>query len=264
MSELLIQLQSSDPEIRHPAITAAAGTNSSAVVEALVACLADGTRPEPERQLAAEALAKTSLPDVSGGLLPLLSSDSAFTRTMAAMGLGGQSSRDVVVALVKSLTDSVNTVRNWAERSLLGMGAAVQEHGVESLIGLLSHEMTLSRAPAARLLGGGRDRRAMEPLIKMAENDTDWLARMGAIKALGDLGIPEALPVILKSLQSDAKNRVRAAAAESIGKMRPDQAESILRSVLETDEDDGVQKTAGEALRSLGFEVTEINDDGWE
>lgn len=264
MSELLTHLQSSDPEVRHAAIAAAAGTSSSADVDALVARLANGAIPEPERQLVAEALAKTSLPDVAKGLLPLLSSDSAFTRTMAAMGLGGQSSREVVIALVKSLTDSVNTVRNWAERSLLGMGAAVQENGVEALIGLLSYEVTLSRAPAARLLGGTHDRRALVPLIKMAESDSDWLARMGAVKALGDLGLPEALPVILKSLQSDPKNRVRAAAAESIGKMRPDQAESILRSVLETDEDDGVQKTAGEALRSLGFEVTEINDEGWE
>lgn len=264
MSELLVQLQSPEPEVRHAAIAAAAWTNSPAVVEVLVARLADGAIPEPERQQVAEALAKTSLPDVASGLLPLLSSESAFTRTMAAMGLGGQSSRDVVVALVKCLTDSVNTVRNWAERSLLGMGPAVREYGVEALVGLLSHTVTLSRSPAARLLGVTHDRRALAPLIKMAESDSDWLARMGAIKALGDLGLPEALPVILKSLQSDSKNRVRAAAAESIGKMRPDQAESILRSVLETDEDDGVQKTAGEALRSLGFEVTEINDDGWE
>lgn len=264
MSELVGQLQSSNPEVRHVAIRAAAGTDSPAVAAVLVARLADGNIPEPERQLAAEALAKTSLPDVAGLLLPLLTSDSAFIRTMAAMGLGGQKSSEVVTALAKSLTDSVNTVRNWAERSLLEMGSTVQQHGVEALVGLLTHEAKLSRSPAARLLGLTRDRRALGPLIKMAEGDSDWLARMGAIKALGDLGVTEALPVILKSLQSDPKNRVRAAAAESIGKLRPDQAESILRSVLETDEDDGVQKMAGEALRSLGFEVTEINDEGWE
>ncbi len=264
MSELVDQLQSSNPEVRHAAIAAAAGTNSPAVAEILVARLADMSCPEPERQLAAEALAKSRLPEVAAMLLPKLGSEAAFTRTMAAMGLGGQSSRDVVLALVKSLTDSVNTVRNWAERSLLGMGAAVREFGVEALIGLLSHEVTLSRSPAARLLGVTHDRRAMESLIKMAESDSDWLARMGAIKALGDLGIPDALPIILKSLQTDPKNRVRAAAAEAVGKLRTDQAESILRAVLESDEDDGVQKMAGEALRSLGFDVTEINDEGWE
>ncbi len=264
MSELIDQLHSSDPGVRLAAITAATGTNLPVVAEVLAARLADASSPEPERQLAAEALAKSQLSEVAAMLLPKLASEAAFTRTMAAMGLGGQRSREVVLALIQGLTDSVNTVRNWAERSLLGMGAAVKQHGVEALVGLLSHEAKLSRSPAARLLGLTHDRRALGPLVEMAEGDTDWLARMGAIKALGDLGLPDALSVILKSLQSDAKNRVRAAAAEAIGKLRPDQAESILRSVLETDEDDGVQKMAGEALRSLGFEVTEINDEGWE
>lgn len=264
MSSLVDQLSSSNPDVRHAAIIAVAGTDSLAVVEVLAARLADVSCPEPERQLAAEALAKCQLPEVAAMLLPKLTSEAAFTRTMAAMGLGCQQTREVVLALIRALTDSVNTVRNWAERSLLGMGAAVQQHGVEALIGMLTHEAKLSRSPAARLLGLTHDRRALGPLVSMAEGDEDWLARMGAIKALGDLGLADALPVILKSLQSDPKNRVRAAAAEAIGKLRPEQAESILRSVLETDEDEGVQKMTGEALRSLGFEVADINDDGWE
>ena len=264
MSELVEQLLSSNPEIRHAALAAAVGTTDSSVVEILVARLADAKFAEPERQLAAEAVSKSSLPEIAAILLPELAGESAFTRTMAAMALGGQRSAEAVAALVEGLTDPVNTVRNWSERSLLGMIPAVQKYGIEALIGLLVHHVALSRSPAARLLGLTRDERALGPLLRMAQDDPEWLSRMGAIKALGDLGISDAIDVVKKLLQADPKNRVRAAAAESLGKLRPADAESVLRSVLSTDEDDGVQKMAGEALRSLGFDVTDINDEGWE
>ena len=264
MSELLEQLNSPAPEVRHAALTAAVGTGELGVARVLAGRLADAKFAEPERQLAAEALAKCTLPEIAAMLLPELASESAFTRTMAAMGLGGQRGVGTVKALVLGLTDAVNTVRNWSERSLLGMLPAVQQHGIEALIGMLTHSVTLSRSPAARILGQTQDDRALGPLIKMAKDDPEWLSRMGAIKALGDLGISDATDLVAQTMQSDPKNRVRAAAAEAIGKLRPANAEALLRAVLNTDEDDGVQKMAGEALRSLGFDVTEINDDGWE
>ena len=264
MSGLIEQLLSPTPEIRLSALAAAAGTTDHDVVEILVARLADAQYSDPERQLAAEALSKSSLPEIAAGLLPLMDAESAFTRTMVAMALGGQPRGEVIVALVRGLTDAVNTVRNWSERSLLGMIPAVREHGINALIGLLTHTVPLSRSPAARILGLTQDDRALGPLMEMATGDAEWLSRMGAIKALGDLGISDAVDLIKQALQSDPKNRVRAAAAEALGKLRPNDAEQILRSVLNSDEDDGVQKSTGEALRSLGFEVADINEDGWE
>ena len=264
MSDLLNQFQSSSEEIRRAAITAASGSSDGEVVQALIRHLAEGSLSESERQLAAESLGKCTLPEIAAILLPMLAAESALTRTMAAAGLGGQQSAAAITALVSGLTDSVNTVRNWSERSLLGLISAVQQYGVESLIALLSHEVRLSRSPAARVLGLTQDERALSPLQLMAEKDSDWLARMAAIKALGDLGFPEALDLVTRALQSDPKNRVRAAAAEALGKLRPHNAEQLLRAALDTDEDEGLQKSAGEALRSLGFEVSAINDDGWE
>lgn len=264
MSDHHDSFQSPSEEVRRAAITAAAGSSDSEVVQSLVAHLAEGSLSESERQLAAESLGKCSLPEIGAMLLPMLASESALTRTMAAAGLGGQQNAAAISALVGGLTDSVNTVRNWSERSLLGLIPAVQQHGVEPLIALLNHEVRLSRSPAARVLGLTQDERALPPLQQMAEKDVDWLARMAAIKALGDLGFPQALDLIARTLQSDPKNRVRAAAAEALGKLRPHNAEQLLRTALETDEDEGLQKSAGEALRSLGFEVGAINDDGWE
>ncbi len=264
MSELLEQFRSPAEEVRRAALLAAAGSSDTEVVQALIRHLANLQLSESERQLAAESLGKCDLPEISATLLPMLASESAFARTMAAAGLGGQQNAAAISTLVRGLTDPVNTVRNWSERSLLGMIPAVQQFGIESLIGLLSHEVRLSRSPAARVLGLTHDLRALVPLMRMAREDEEWLARMAAIKALGDLGNAEANDLVVHSLQSDPKNRVRAAAAESIGKLRPENAELLLRTALETDADDGVQKMAGEALRSLGFDVTEINDDGWE
>lgn len=264
MSELLDQLRSPSEEVRRAAIPAAAGSSDIEVVRALIHHLAEASLSESERQLAAETLGKCNLPEISAILLPMLASESALTRTMAAAGLGGQQSAAAISALVGGLTDSVNTVRNWSERSLLGLISAVKQYGVEALVALLNHEVRLSRSPAARVLGLTQDERALAPLQQMAETDSDWLARMAAIKALGDLGFPLALDLVTRALQSDPKNRVRAAAAEALGKLRPDNAEQLLRAALETDEDEGLQKSAGEALRSLGFEVGAINDDGWE
>ena len=264
MSDLIDQFQSPAEETRRAAIASAAGSLDSEVVQALIRHLANGSLSESERQLAAESLGKCTLPEIAAILLPMLVAESAFTRTMAAAGLGGQQSAAVVSALVGGLTDSVNTVRNWSERSLLGLIPAVKQHGVEVLVAMLSHEVRLSRSPAARVLGLTQDERALSPLQVMAEQDSDWLARMAAIKALGDLGFPQALDLVTRALQSDPKNRVRAAAAEALGKLRPENAEQLLRAAMETDEDEGLQKSAGEALRSLGFEVSQINDDGWE
>jgi HEAT repeat protein len=264
MSDLLDQLRSPSEDVRRAAIATATGCSDPAVVQALIQHFSRAELSESERQLAAEALGKCTMPEISAKLLPMLASESPFHRTMAAAGLGGQRDAATITALVRGLTDPVNTVRNWAERSLLGLIPDVQQHGVEALIGLLSHEVRLSRSPAARVLGLTQDERALAPLQHMAEQDADWLARMAAVKALGDLGFPQSIDLVTRALQSDPKNRVRAAAAEALGKLRPDNAEQLLRTAMQTDEDEGLQKSAGEALRSLGFEVTEINDDGWE
>lgn len=264
MSSLLERLHSATEEVRLVAIREATATTDSDMARALVSITSNVELAEPLRQAATESLATSSLALIGELLLPLRSSLSAFTRTMAALGLGGQSSRAAIVSLIEGLTDPVNTVRNWSERSLIGQIPAVREHGVEALMGLLTHPTPLSRSPAARILGLTHDPRCLHPLMRMAREDTEWLARMWAVKGLGDLGLPEANELVIDRLQNDPKNRVRAAAAESLGKLRPDGTEGLLRKALDTDDDEGVEKSAGEALRALGFEVSEINDDGWE
>lgn len=264
MSDLERRLQSGDEETRRAALQEVNSHSDSTEVQVALQHVLNAEVAESERQFAAECLAQCAHPEIAATLLPLLSAPQPMTRTLAAIGLGGQSSSDVIRALIRGLTDSVNTVRNWSERSLLGQMDAVRQHGISDLLSLLAHPLALSRSPAARILGMTRDPRAWESLRTMAGSDADWLARMAAVRALGDFGDTRGEDLLRNLLTSDLKNRVRAAAAEAIGKLRPADAESILRTALETDSDAGVQKSAGEALRTLGFEVDEINDDGWE
>ncbi|RLS55327.1 MAG: HEAT repeat domain-containing protein [Planctomycetota bacterium] len=264
MPSLLERVQQLTGDDRLAAIREAAATTDPTTINDLVEILASPDFGEPLRQAAAESVAQCAMPCVAERLLPLRTSAEAFTRTMAALGLGGQTSSAAIQSLVLGLADPVNTVRNWSERSLVGQISATRESGVPALLDLLTTPVPLTRSPAARILGLTRDPRGLHPLMEMAGKDPEWLPRMWALKGLGDLGLTEATELVIDRMQNDPKNRVRAAAAEALGKLRPSHAETLLRAVLDTDDDDGVLKAAGEALRSLGFEVADINDDGWE
>ncbi len=167
-----------------------------------------------------------------------------------AAALASCPSEETVCALIDALADSVNTVRNLAERSLLGMLDLVREHGLDRLIALLEHPVPLTRSPAARLLGHVGDRRALGPLLKILETDRQWLARMWAAAALGELGCPEAVPALAHALQHDEKNRVRAAAVEAIGRLKPPDALQWLQIAMQ-DPDGSVKQKAEEAAGRL-------------
>src|SRR5262249_8576293 len=135
-------------------------------------------------------------------------------RGLCACGLGHLPTPESVALLIGLLTDKVNTVRNFAERSLLSMPQTVRETGVEPLLQLLKHPVPLTRSPAARLLGLTQDGRVLEPLLELLRQDRQWLVRMWVVKGLGDLGDHAAFDALSDRLLHDEKNRVRAAAAE--------------------------------------------------
>lgn len=256
METLLEDLNSRDAETRKDAIRSAPDTPEPDVVDRLTEIVRDTNVGDESRQLAAASLGKIGEGPAAEFLFELVGTDDADLRALAAVGLGELKTERSMRALLQALTDKVNTVRNLAERGLLGMMDVVRETGVERLLELVQHPVPLTRSPAARLLGLTQDPRALEPLLKIIREDRQWLGRMWAAKALGDLGQAEAFEAVSHALQQDQKNRVRAAAAEAIGKLRTPESESLLKKALD-DEDGGVRKTAEEALQSLnqaGFE----------
>lgn len=256
----LKNLASDDFETKLAAIRQAHLAPSAAVLKPLCDLVLDRNQGEPVRHAAAEALGRLSDQAGRGALLELLEdAGDPHRRMLGALGLGQFAHADAVAPLIEALRDDVNTVRNVAERSLLEQIALVREHGIEPLLALLAEPNPLVRSPAARLLGATQDDRAREPLMAILRSDREWLSRMWAAKALGDLGRMEAADLLHERLDHDQKNRVRAAAAEAIGKLKPASGAAWLLHALEHDDDGGVRKLASEALRQFGLEVDEAS-----
>ncbi|MDA1016388.1 MAG: HEAT repeat domain-containing protein [Planctomycetota bacterium] len=256
MSELLVALNSADPDDLSAAIAdvttpAAADAAQDLIDDRLVELIEDDGISLRQREAAAQALAIRS--DAAfQRLLDLAKSDGSNVRGIAAVGLGKSETERSVAVLVDMLTDDTNTVRNLAERSLLGLVGLVRVHQVERLLELLNHDVPLTRSPVARLLGACEDARALPPLVAMLQSDENWLGRMWAAKSLGDLGADGAVDALTTALKADEKNRVRAAAAEAISQLKPPNADELLQEAL-NDKDAGVRSSAEEGLQTLGF-----------
>ena len=251
MNSLIDGLNSDNTEIRKQAIENAVSSADDEIVDRLIQLVQETNVGQNSREAAAVTLAQMS--NARGGalLLELIGSDDPVLRGLAAVGLGHRKTEASMSALVKSLADKVNTVRNLAECSLLTMVDVVRQKGVEQLLELLNHPIPLTRSPAARVIGMTHDPRALDPLLNILQTDRQWLARLWAAKALGDLGITKALDALAEVLKTDEKNRVRAAAAEAIGKLRAPRSAELLK-LARTDEDGGVRKIAEESLSVLG------------
>jgi len=251
VSDLLTRLASSDAAERNEAIAEACGVDDEAVADAVLALVTDPDAGTPARTAAATALAR--MPGETGiaRLHELLGDDNAALRGIAASGLEYHPDAVTVDALLGALADPVNNVRNLAERSLLAMTCVLIAHGRERLADLLVHPAPLTRSPAARLAGAAELTELVGPLAEMARGDDEWLPRVWASRALGDLGQPGCLDVLEEVANRDEKNRVRAAAAEAIGRLRADRSEAVLREILERDDDAGVRRAAEEALAEL-------------
>ena len=250
MLEIVSQLLGVDLAVRHAAIQAAEKSADSAIIAALLQLLRNPETGEQPRHEIADALGRNGHADAIAALQSGLSDPDDIYRGLCACGLGHIPTSESVALLIGLLADKVNTVRNFAERSLLQMPDAVREHGIERLLALLNHPVPLTRSPAARLLGLTRDPRALTPLLDLLKRDRQWLVRMWAVKGLGDLGLPDAFEALSDRLRHDEKNRVRAAAAEAIGKLHHPLAEVALLSAV-TDEDGGVRQHVEESLAKL-------------
>ncbi|MBD3675899.1 MAG: HEAT repeat domain-containing protein [Planctomycetaceae bacterium] len=250
---ILTDLASEDGEIREAAmrkileLPAAESDPPQEAREQLQSIVLSKEHSEPEQEQAAMCLGHLCCESPLG---EFAASENPRVRSHAAAGYGYCPTTSAISATIELLTDSVNTVRNMAERALIRQMSLVRECGVERLLELLDHPAPLTHSPAARLLGLTQDERALQPLLDKANNGEKWLTRMWATKALGDLGKDEAFETLKTRLESDEKNRVRAAAATALGELRHPQSREVLEEA-QSDEDGGVQTAVEEALDAL-------------
>ncbi len=230
------------------------------ILQTLVEITGDPDRAGVVREEAAMTLGRSDSENCREQLQSMVTSEDPVIRQMAAIGLGEDRADETILWLIDLLTDTVNKVRNLAERSLLKRTSQMAKVGVAGLLDLFTHPLPLTRSPAARLIGQTQDERGLAPLLVMLESET-WLERLWAAKGLGDLGIQDAVPALVEHLNNDEKNRVRAAAVDALGILRPENIVIILTESSKNDEDEGVRKTAHEVLLALEFETSDSDVD---
>ncbi|MBE0527918.1 MAG: HEAT repeat domain-containing protein, partial [Thermoleophilia bacterium] len=137
----------------------------------------------------------------------------------------------------------------------------IAENDFEELVRALRHRSDDVREQAARAVARLKssdgqlerykitDRRASQPLA-MLLHDPDPVIRLGACRALGEIGDPRAAKLLIERLE-DGSNTVRRAAADALGKTgSPEAVEPLIHALA--DQNPGVQITAVEALGVLG------------
>jgi len=251
MESIVERLLNDTAEVYQQAFEDCRGIEDSELIDELAEKIRSRDISEPVRQRLAKGLGRISGDQSEALLFGLCQEDDPNMRGMGCVGLAERAEAEPVSRLIEALADDVNTVRNLAERGLIGLIETVPEFAVPELLELLHNPVPLTRSPAARLLGQTGDVRALEPLQKLLKDD-EWLTRMWACHALGDLGHTAACDGITERARTDPKNRVRAAAVEALGKLRCPDSEETIRAALD-DQDAGVKNSADDALRAMGL-----------
>lgn len=159
-------------------------------------------------------------------LLPMLVEELHTGRSVgpSMAGIVKIGGTDAGIALVRGLTNSDSTIRNWTMSALSSFASDrdVSLAAVPSLLRLLKDDFGFSRALAASVLGTLRQEpdTVIPTLIQLAKNDSDFVVRSSAIKAIGRFGT-NAAPVkadldgIAVADKEASVRRIAAVAAQS-------------------------------------------------
>ena len=124
---------------------------------------------------------------------------------------------------------------------------------INKLIKQLTHEDEDAREEAILALGELRDERAVEPLIKVVNQDT-IANRTYAIIALSDIADHRAIETLIYCLM-DNEVEIRLAASRALGKFASPQAISALLISLKKDPNISVKSRAALSLGAIGSEL---------
>lgn len=152
---------------------------------------------------------------------------------------------------VSLLIDSLNTpdacVREVAVRLLGRMDAPLVEERLMQR--LASSVASATREAATLVLGLVRSREAVDPLLRLVEDDEVGV-RANAVWALGRIGDSRVSPALRRTL-GDGDELVRGAAAGALGTLEDTESVDELLRVLRTDRAKRVRRTAAWALGTI-------------
>ena len=211
------------------------------VIQALTEVAANKNIDEKLREAAVQSLGDIGNPEVVDTLIPILEEDSAkpyptlgdTLRKETARALGRIGNPKAIEPLIRALQKE----RDWSKFGLReafidALGNFRDPQVTDALVGTLSMDYSTAAA-AAETLKKLRDKRAVQPLITIVEDDgkkgvyPDHRRRFAA-EVLGVLGDPRAIPALAKALHDNDAD-IRKAARESLLAFVPTHPDAILR-----------------------------------
>jgi len=121
------------------------------------------------------------------------------------------------------------------EMAIQALGGRKDEKAVEALIRTLKDQSEKLRTVAAFSLSGLRDRRAVEPLIQALSDENDRVRKNAAL-ALGRIGDARAVEALIRTLNNKSEySTIREYAAEALGRIGDERAVKPLTRALEED-----------------------------
>ena len=109
-----------------------------------------------------------------------------------------------------------------------------KEKDIEKLIMALSYEKDDDIVvEAAQALGELKDKRAIEPLVKILnDEEIDYYARIGAAKSLGHIKDKRATEPLIKALEENRGDEIRYTIVEALGKIKDPSATAPIFTAL--------------------------------
>ena len=221
--------------------------NDPQAIHALIQAAADKNTSESVRKAAVESLSELGDPQAVDTFIQILEDQSVYyqTRRAAARALGRIGNPKAIEPLIRTLETERESAKSDVDAEIadiLGediakaLGAFRDPRVTDALVKALGYEYhTVSGASES--LKKLRDRRAVEPLIRIVEDDgnkgpgyayrRDYRRRFAA-EILGVLGDPRAIPALAKALHDDDEY-IRYAARESLLAFVPTHPDAILR-----------------------------------
>jgi HEAT repeat protein len=205
-------LRDNDLDVRVMAIWACGELRDPAAIQPLVECLRD---------------AKTNPPANADYLHDSTAIQNLCLESM--LEIGPQAGEPL---LQVSKECDPRALRSIPDQLAAAWGAAA----VPALMGMLDNPVYDIRATVARELGGLKDKRATDALIRLL-SDPDCVPGVEAAGALGDIGDAKAIPPLLKMLhRKDTEKDVRLSVAVALGRMGQDEGLKYIQTMLQSPE----------------------------
>jgi HEAT repeat protein len=199
--------------------------------------------PRSVKSKSISAIQKLTLAVLLGlAAVSAIARETNFSRTATTNDLSsGSTSAKALEYLFKALND--DTTRPAAIEALVKIGPAA----VEPLINALRNTSPFLRSAAAEALGGIKDPRAVEPLIRSVLSDSYEYARAEAAWALASMEDPRAVEPLIEAL-TDQHQDVRATAELALARLGPLSIEPLIKVLNKK----GTAALRNSAVRALG------------